>query len=209
MMRRKKYLIVLVSFVFLLFIGVGFAVVSENLSISGSTTSSDEETLSSNYDVIFVQFHTITDTTKQYKYFITEGNVSNSSTSSTESGVKATYKMVTKGDSVNLGMDLENLSVEYGSKITYSILVDGVIFSLSGVTYSNIDQETITVDIDEFYRVHVNISSLDLAVCNKTDSQTNNIAEVSLKVEMIKTPTKDLVPKSISLDIHTEAVEIK
>lgn len=209
MMRRKKYLIVLVSFVFLLFIGVGFAVVSENLSISGSTTSSDEETLSSNYDVIFVQFHTITDTTKQYKYFITEGNVSNSSTTSTESGVKATYKMVTKGDSVNLGMDLENLSVEYGSKITYSILVDGVIFSLSGVTYSNIDQETITVDIDEFYRVHVNISSLDLAVCNETDSQTNNIAEVSLKVEMIKTPIKDLVAKSISLDIHTEAVEIK
>lgn len=209
MMRRKKYLIVLVAFVFLLFIGVGFAVVSENLSISGTTTSSDKETLKTNYKVIFVQYDTIADATMKYKYFLTEGNVSDSSTTSTESGVKATYKMVTKGDSVNLGMDLENLSVEYGSKITYSILVDGVIFSLSGVTYSNIDQETITVDIDEFYRVYVNISSLDLAACDKTDSQTNNMTEVSLKVEMIKTPTKDLDLKSISLDIHTEAVEIK
>lgn len=202
-MKKNKLLVVLLVIVCVLSVSVGFAVVSQDLLINGTATTGDEDALSKNYNVIFVQYHTVSDASLKYKYLLTEGNVKETKTSSSEAGAKVSYKMITKGDSVNLGMDLENLSTEYGSKLSYSILVG------DAITYSNLTKETMEVQIDEFFKVYIYFSSLNLAVCNGSSSQTNNITEVSLKVEMIKTPTSDIAEKSILLDIHTEAVEIK
>ena len=205
MIRNKNKYIILLAIVFVLTIGVGFALVSDNLTINGTTTSGDEDALSKNYDVIFVQYETIADATMQYKYLNTHGNAKTPTTTSSESGVKASYNMVTKGDYVEIGIDLKNKSVEYDSQLTYSLLVDGVIFS----TYKDISSNSISVDIDEYYRVTIIFESLYLEQYSGDDSQTDNVTEVTLKVEMIKTPTESLVNKSISVDIHTEAVEIK
>lgn len=205
MIRNKNKYIILLAIVFVLTIGVGFALVSDNLTINGTTTSGDKDALSINYDVIFVQYETIADSTMQYKYLNTHGNVKTPTTTSSESGVIASYNMVTKGDYVEIGIDLKNKSVEYDSKLTYSLLVDGVIFS----TYKNISSNSISVDIDEYYRVTIIFESLYLEKYSGDDSQTDNVTEVTLKVEMIKTPTESIIKKSISVDIHTEAVEIK
>lgn len=205
MIRNKNKYIILLAIVFVLTIGVGFALVSDNLTINGTTTSGDENALSKNYNVIFVQYETIADATMQYKYLNTHGNAKTTTTTSSESGVTASYNMVTKGDYVEIGIDLKNKSVEYDSQLTYSLLVDGVIFS----TYKDISSNSISVDIDEYYRVTIIFESLYLEKYSGDDSQTDNVTEVTLKVEMIKTPTESLVNKSISVDIHTEAVEIK
>ena len=205
MIRNKNKYIILLAIVFVLTIGVGFALVSDNLTINGTATSGDEDALSKNYDVIFVQYETIADATMQYKYLNTHGNAKTPTTTSSESGVKASYNMVTKGDYVEIGIDLKNKSVEYDSQLTYSLLVDGVIFS----TYKDISSNSISVDIDEYYRVTIIFESLYLEQYSGDDSQTDNVTEVTLKVEMIKTPTESIVNKSISVDIHTEAVEIK
>lgn len=205
MIRNKNKYIILLAIVFVLTIGVGFALVSDNLTINGTTTSGDKDALSKNYDVIFVQYDPLADSTMQYKYLNTHGNVTTPTTTSSEKGVTASYNMVTKGDYVEIGIDLKNESVEYDSKLTYSLVVDGAIFS----TYENISSNSISVDIDEYYRVTIIFESLYLEKYSGDDSQTDNVTEVTLKVEMIKTPTESIVNKSISVDIHTEAVEIK
>ena len=208
MIRNKNKYIILLAIVFVLTIGVGFALVSDNLTINGTTTSGDENALSKNYDVIFVQYETIADSTMQYKYLNTHGNVKTPTTTSSESSVITSYNMVTKGDYVEIGVDLKNVSDEYDSKLTYSLLVDGAIFS----TYKNISSNSISVDINEYYRVTIIFESLYLEKYSGDDSQTDNITEVALKVEMIKTPTESIesiINKSISVKIHTEAVEIK
>ena len=208
MIRNKNKYIILLAIVFVLTIGVGFALVSDNLTINGTTTSGDEIALSENYGVIFVQYENIAGSTMKYKYLNTHGNVKTPTTTSSESSVITSYNMVTKGDYVEIGVDLKNVSDEYDSKLTYSLLVDGAIFS----TYKNISSNSISVDINEYYRVTIIFESLYLEKYSGDDSQTDNITEVALKVEMIKTPTESIesiINKSISVKIHTEAVEIK
>lgn len=201
MIHNKNKYIILLAIVFVLIIGVGFALVSEDLTINGTATSGDEDNLSKNYDVIFVQYNS----TMKCKYLNTHGNATTPTTDSTETSVTASYNMITKGDYVEMGIDLKNLSKEYDSQLTYSLIVDDVVFS----TYKNISSNSISVDIDEYYRVTIIFESLYLKKFNGIDSQTDNITEVTLKVEMIKTPIANLPLKTILVDIHTEAVEIK
>lgn len=135
-MNKRKYLVILLVLIGLLSIGIGFAAVSETLTINGTASSGDEEALSQNFKVVFNN-----GSVKEKND--TTGNITGSVVGITTTATINVSGFTVKGEYIVLAVNINNNSTDYGAKIKEIIITNnGENAEYYDVTYT-INNDTI------------------------------------------------------------------
>lgn len=191
-MRNRKYLSVLVVFLAVLCVGVGYAAITRTLNIGATALTADEETLREvNFDVKFGSTAFSIDSQ-------TEGSAIASISSTATAGkellsCKFAADMKVKGAYAELSNTIVNYSKEYGATLTPTLTGTGV-SKLSDGVYK----------IGDYYKLTVTLSKNALTY---SDGETYDIADVSVRIEMIKTPTEAQAEVDVTLTFTAAATE--
>lgn len=192
-MRRKKGLIGLVVFIFILCISIGFAIVSKTLTISGTSTSADESALKENF---IVKFSNVNCEILEQSENGSVGNTTHATTNTNMQCSLSLDSMVTKGAYIIYTNNIVNESELYGASLAFNV-------------EATQDKETVEVEklsegvyqVGDYYKITVSLGKTNLT---KEDQTT-----VSFHIEMTKTPIEDLDSVTITVTFTATAVEIE
>lgn len=171
-MKNRKIFIVLLAFLALLMIGVGFAAITESLNIGGSANTIDDDQLKEEY--LLVQFKKDVFETSLYNIPVsaTDNSITYSDTTEHSEGeiknmqCSVDVSMTTKGSYVEYTNYIINNSEEY--KVNLSTVVD------------------LPTGMENYYKVTVTLAKNAL---NEKVGGTVDETLVTIRIEMIKTPT--------------------
>lgn len=190
---NKKVLVFVTIFALLLGIGVGYALVTQDLNIGGGITSADNNELVKNLKVQFENTK-FTEVSK-----LENGTVSDAVHSETGSVLSCSFavSMMTKGSYAEYTNNIINNSDQYAAKLTYKV---------ESSTGENVEKISDGVyQIGDYYKITIDLSKTDLTDISDSDS---DLSKVTIRIEMIKTPIVDLSTVSIVVTFNAEAVEL-
>lgn len=190
---NKKVLVFVTIFALLLGIGVGYALVTQDLNIGGGITSADNNELVKNLKVQFENTK-FTEVSK-----LENGTVSDAVHSETGSVLSCSFavSMMTKGSYAEYTNNIINNSDQYAAKLTYKV---------ESSTGENVEKISDGVyQIGDYYKITIDLSKTDLTDISDSDS---DLSKVTIRIEMIKTPVVDLSTVSIVVTFNAEAVEL-
>ena len=190
---NKKVLVFVTIFALLLGIGVGYALVTQDLNIGGGITSADNNELAKNLKVQFENTK-FTEVSK-----LENGAVSDAVHTETGSVLSCSFavSMITKGSYAEYTNNIINNSDQYAAKLTYKV---------ESSTGENVEKLSDGVyQIGDYYKITIDLSKTDLADISDSDS---DLSKVTIRIEMIKTPIVDISKVSFVVTFNAEAVEL-
>ena len=190
---NKKVLVFVTIFALLLGIGVGYALVTQDLNIDGAITSADNNELAKNLKVQFENTK-FTEVSK-----LENGAVSDAVHTETGSVLSCSFavSMITKGSYAEYTNNIINNSDQYAAKLTYKV---------ESSTGENVEKLSDGVyQIGDYYKITIDLSKTDLADISDSDS---DLSKVTIRIEMIKTPIVDISKVSFVVTFNAEAVEL-
>ena len=190
---NKKVLVFVTIFALLLGIGVGYALVTQDLNIGGGITSADNNELVKNLKVQFENTK-FTEVSK-----LENGTVSNTIHTETGSVLSCSLavSMMTKGSYAVYTNNIINNSDQYAAKLTYAVK------SSTGETVEELSNGV--YQIGDYYKITIDLSKTDLTDISDSDS---DLSKVTIRIEMIKTPIVDISKVSFVVTFNAEAVEL-
>lgn len=188
MNRKKAWLFILVLFCISV-ISVGYAALSKDITIGGTISTADDETLKDAH--LKVHWATNGVDTLDYRTSMEP------ETTIGEQTCSITCSLTTKTDYVIFTNDLINDSEEYKIKITPVVKVGNEILTLSDGYYKYIINE------DFGYRISVLLDKTQL-VSKEINADK---AKATIKIELLKTPIEKLEGITITIAFNMEAVE--
>ena len=190
---NKKVLVFVTIFVLLLGIGVGYALVTQDLNIGGGITSADNNELVKNLKVQFENTK-FTEVSK-----LENGTVSDAVHSETGSVLSCSFavSMMTKGSYAEYTNNIINNSDQYAAKLTYKVETS------TGETVKELSNGV--YQIGDYYKITITLSKTDLTDISDSDS---DLSKVTIRIEMIKTPIVDISKVSFVVTFNAEAVEL-
>lgn len=190
---NKKVLVFVTIFVLLLGIGVGYALVTQDLNIGGGITSADNNELVKNLKVQFENTK-FTEVSK-----LENGTVSDAVHSETGSVLSCSFavSMMTKGSYAEYTNNIINNSDQYAAKLTYKVETS------TGETVEELSNGV--YQIGDYYKITITLSKTDLTDISDSDS---DLSKVTIRIEMIKTPIVDISKVSFVVTFNAEAVEL-
>lgn len=191
---NKKVLVFVTIFALLLGIGVGYALVTQDLNIGGGITSADNNELVKNLKVQFENTK-FTEVSK-----LENGTVSDAVHSETGSVLSCSFavNMITKGSYAEYTNNIINNSDQYAAKLTYKVETS------SGENVEKLSDGV--YQIGDYYKVIISLSKTNLTDVSNTNS---DLSKVTIRIEMIKTPIVDLSTVSLVITFNAEAVELQ
>ena len=190
---NKKVLVFVTIFALLLGIGVGYALVTQDLNIGGGITSADNNELAKNLKVQFENTK-FTEVSK-----LENGAVSDAVHTETGSVLSCSFavSMITKGSYAEYTNNIINNRDQYAAKLTYKV---------ESSTGENVEKLSDGVyQIGDYYKITIDLSKTDLADISDSDS---DLSKVTIRIEMIKTPIVDISKVSFVVTFNAEAVEL-
>lgn len=190
---NKKVLVFVTIFALLLGIGVGYALVTQDLNIGGSITSADNKELVKNLKVQFENTK-FTEVSK-----LENGAVSDAIHTETDSVLSCSFavSMKTKGSYAEYTNNIINNSDQYAAKLTYKVETS---------TGENVEELSNGVyQIGDYYKITITLSKTELTDISDSDS---DLSKVTIRIEMIKTPIVDISKVSFVVTFNAEAVEL-
>ena len=190
---KKKVLVFVTIFALLLGIGVGYALVTQDLNIGGGITSADNNELVKNLKVQFENTK-FTEVSK-----LENGTVSDAVHSETGSVLSCSFavSMMTKGSYAEYTNNIINNSDQYAAKLTYKVETS------TGETVKELSNGV--YQIGDYYKITITLSKTDLTDISDSDS---DLSKVTIRIEMIKTPIVDISKVSFVVTFNAEAVEL-
>lgn len=191
-MKKKKYLVILIIFLALLFIGVGYAAITKDLFVKGTTSTVDTNTLAEQF---IVAFENTTFSTDSYS---TNGAVSAATHTNTGNTMtcKLQVKMMTKGSYAVYSNYIVNKSEYYAASLVCETPTSSqTVTKLSDGVYQ----------VGDYYKITVTFSKTNL---EDAEGTTYDKAKVTVRIDMIKTPITDLTEQVITVIFKVNAVEI-
>lgn len=190
---NKKVLVFVTIFVLLLGIGVGYALVTQDLNIGGGITSANNNELVKNLKVQFENTK-FTEVSK-----LENGTVSDAVHSETGSVLSCSFavSMMTKGSYAEYTNNIINNSDQYAAKLTYKVETS------TGETVKEFSNGV--YQIGDYYKITITLSKTDLTDISDSDS---DLSKVTIRIEMIKTPIVDISKVSFVVTFNAEAVEL-
>lgn len=190
---NKKVLVFVTIFVLLLGIGVGYALVTQDLNIGGGITSADNNELVKNLKVQFENTK-FTEVSK-----LENGTVSDAVHSETGSVLSCSFavSMMTKGSYAEYTNNIINNSDQYAAKLTYKVETS------TGETVEELSNGV--YQIGDYYKITITLSKTNLTDISDSDS---DLSKVTIRIEMIKTPIVDISKVSFVVTFNAEAVEL-
>lgn len=191
---NKKVLVFVTIFALLLGIGVGYALVTQDLNIGGGITSADNNELVKNLKVQFENTK-FTEVSK-----LENGTVSDAIHTVTGSELSCSFavSMITKGSYAEYTNNIINNSDQYAAKLTYKVETS------SGENVEKLSDGV--YQIGDYYKVIISLSKTNLTDVSNTNS---DLSKVTIRIEMIKTPIVDLSTVSLVITFNAEAVELQ
>lgn len=190
---NKKVLVFVTIFALLLGIGVGYALVTQDLNIGGGIISANNNELVKNLKVQFENTK-FTEVSK-----LENGTVSDAVHSETGSVLSCSFavSMMTKGSYAEYTNNIINNSDQYAAKLTYKVETS---------TGENVEELSNGVyQIGDYYKITITLSKTDLTDISDSDS---DLSKVTIRIEMIKTPIVDISKVSFVVTFNAEAVEL-
>ena len=190
---NKKVLVFVTIFALLLGIGVGYALVTQDLNIGGGITSADNNELVKNLKVQFENTK-FTEVSK-----LENGAVSDAIHTETDSVLSCSFavSMITKGSYAEYTNNIINNSDQYAAKLTYKVETS---------TGENVEELSNGVyQIGDYYKITITLSKTELTDISDSDS---DLSKVTIRIEMIKTPIVDISKVSFVVTFNAEAVEL-
>lgn len=190
---NKKVLVFVTIFALLLGIGVGYALVTQDLNIGGDITSADNNELVKNLKVQFENTK-FTEVSK-----LENGTVSDAVHSETGSVLSCSFavNMMTKGSYAEYTNNIINNSDQYAAKLTYKVETS------TGETVKELSDGV--YQIGDYYKITITLSETNLTDISDSDS---DLSKVTIRIEMIKTPIVDISKVSFVVTFNAEAVEL-
>ena len=190
---NKKVLVFVTIFALLLGIGVGYALVTQDLIINGNMTSANDDELVKNLKVQFENTK-FTEVSK-----LENGTVSDAIHTETGSVLSCSFavSMMTKGSYAVYTNNIINNSDQYAAKLTYAVK------SSTGETVEELSNGV--YQIGDYYKITIDLSKTDLTDISDSDS---DLSKVTIRIEMIKTPIVDISKVSFVVTFNAEAVEL-
>lgn len=188
---NKKVLVFVTIFALLLGIGVGYALVTQDLNIGGDITSADNNELVKNLKVQFENTK-FTEVSK-----LENGTVSDAVLSETGSVLSCSFavNMMTKGSYAEYTNNIINNSDQYAAKLTYKVETS------TGETVKELSDGV--YQIGDYYKITITLSETNLTDISDSDS---DLSKVTIRIEMIKTPIVDISKVSFVVTFNAEAV---
>lgn len=188
---NKKVLVFVTIFALLLGIGVGYALVTQDLNIGGDITSADNNELVKNLKVQFENTK-FTEVSK-----LENGTVSDAVLSETGSVLSCSFavNMMTKGSYAEYTNNIINNSDQYAAKLTYKVETS------TGETVKELSNGV--YQIGDYYKITITLSETNLTDISDSDS---DLSKVTIRIEMIKTPIVDISKVSFVVTFNAEAV---
>lgn len=190
---NKKVLVFVTIFALLIGIGVGYALVTQDLNIDGGITSADNNELVKNLKVQFENTK-FTEVSK-----LENGAVSDAIHTETGSVLSCSFavSMKTKGSYAEYTNNIINNSDQYAAKLTYTVETS---------TGENVEELYNGVyQIGDYYKITITLSKTELTDISDSDS---DLSKVTIRIEMIKTPIVDISKVSFVVTFNAEAVEL-
>lgn len=190
---NKKVLVFVTIFALLIGIGVGYALVTQDLNIDGGITSADNNELVKNLKVQFENTK-FTEVSK-----LENGAVSDAIHTETGSVLSCSFavSMKTKGSYAEYTNNIINNSDQYAAKLTYTVETS---------TGENVEELSNGVyQIGDYYKITITLSKTELTDISDSDS---DLSKVTIRIEMIKTPIVDISKVSFVVTFNAEAVEL-
>lgn len=190
---NKKVLVFVTIFALLIGIGVGYALVTQDLNIDGGITSADNNELVKNLKVQFENTK-FTEVSK-----LENGAVSDAIHTETDSVLSCSFavSMITKGSYAEYTNNIINNSDQYAAKLTYTVETS---------TGENVEELSNGVyQIGDYYKITITLSKTELTDISDSDS---DLSKVTIRIEMIKTPIVDISKVSFVVTFNAEAVEL-
>ena len=190
---NKKVLVFVTIFALLLGIGVGYALVTQDLNVDGGITSADNNELVKNLKVQFENTK-FTEVSK-----LENGAVSDAIHTETDSVLSCSFavSMKTKGSYAEYTNNIINNSDQYAAKLTYTVETS---------TGENVEELSNGVyQIGDYYKITITLSKTELTDISDSDS---DLSKVTIRIEMIKTPIVDISKVSFVVTFNAEAVEL-
>jgi N-acetyl-beta-hexosaminidase len=190
---NKKVLVFVTIFALLLGIGVGYALVTQDLNIGGGIISANNNELVKNLKVQFENTK-FTEVSK-----LENGTVSDAVHSETGSVLSCSFavSMMTKGSYAEYTNNIINNSDQYAAKLTYKVETS------TGETVKELSNGV--YQIGDYYKITITLSETDLTDISDSDS---DLSKVTIRIEMIKTPIVDISKVSFVVTFNAEAVEL-
>lgn len=190
---NKKVLVFVTIFALLLGIGVGYALVTQDLNIGGGIISANNNELVKNLKVQFENTK-FTEVSK-----LENGTVSDAVHSETGSVLSCSFavSMMTKGSYAEYTNNIINNSDQYAAKLTYKVETS------TGETVKELSNGV--YQIGDYYKITITLSKTDLTDISDSDS---DLSKVTIRIEMIKTPIVDISKVSFVVTFNAEAVEL-
>lgn len=190
---NKKVLVFVTIFALLLGIGVGYALVTQDLNIGGGIISANNNELVKNLKVQFENTK-FTEVSK-----LENGTVSDAVHSETGSVLSCSFavSMMTKGSYAEYTNNIINNSDQYAAKLTYKVETS------TGETVEELSNGV--YQIGDYYKITITLSKTDLTDISDSDS---DLSKVTIRIEMIKTPIVDISKVSFVVTFNAEAVEL-
>ncbi len=191
---NKKVLVFVTIFALLLGIGVGYALVTQDLNIGGGIISANNNELVKNLKVQFENTK-FTEVSK-----LENGTVSDAVHSETGSVLSCSFavSMMTKGSYAEYTNNIINNSDQYAAKLTYKVETS------TGETVKELSDGV--YQIGDYYKITITLSKTNLTDISDSDS---DLSKVTIRIEMIKTPIVDISKVSFVVTFNAEAVELK
>lgn len=190
---NKKVLVFVTIFALLIGIGVGYALVTQDLNIDGGITSADNNELVKNLKVQFENTK-FTEVSK-----LENGAVSDAIHTETGSVLSCSFavSMKTKGSYAEYTNNIINNSDQYAAKLTYTVETS---------TGENVEELSNGVyQIGDYYKITITLSKTELTDISDSDS---DLSKVTIRIEMLKTPIVDISKVSFVVTFNAEAVEL-
>lgn len=190
---NKKVLVFVTIFALLIGIGVGYALVTQDLNIDGGITSADNNALVKNLKVQFENTK-FTEVSK-----LENGTVSDAIHTETDSVLSCSFavSMKTKGSYAEYTNNIINNSDQYAAKLTHTVETS---------TGENVEELSNGVyQIGDYYKITITLSKTELTDISDSDS---DLSKVTIRIEMIKTPIVDISKVSFVVTFNAEAVEL-
>jgi N-acetyl-beta-hexosaminidase len=190
---NKKVLVFVTIFALLLGIGVGYALVTQDLNIGGGIISANNNELVKNLKVQFENTK-FTEVSK-----LENGTVSDAVHSETGSVLSCSFavSMMTKGSYAEYTNNIINNSDQYAAKLTYKVETS------TGETVEELSNGV--YQIGDYYKITITLSKTELTDISDSDS---DLSKVTIRIEMIKTPIVDISKVSFVVTFNAEAVEL-
>lgn len=198
-MKNKKCFYSLLFIIALSFLGVGYAAITKTLTIKGTATTVDENTLAEQF---IVEFKNPEFTLSSSSGSDTVPEITHKTTNNVMK-CELSLNMVTKGSYAIFYNYFINKSENFGASFECSITATDPVEIVQERT--TVYVRSVTYTVGDYYKIEVRVPNVVLGPANGTTYPED---DVMVRIDMIKTPISDLEEKKVVIIFKANAVEI-